>query len=191
MSRPPASHPSASALRMRRLRERQASGVQSSAAPWRWLSKLQFQELAGQAYLVATREAARARLHPPGDADKLFLADLDRVLHALLYGAAVDAGNVDPQAICRPCSPDDLAHCRQAVQAVQAEGWRPQYPLWLASEDGCARERRGRDREAATSPPAPGGMGAAAPMATSGGVPDRPPQAGGLLGGQKGGGRGT
>lgn len=118
--------------------------AQQVAVPWRWLSKAQFEQLAGQAYLVATAEVVRACREDDWldqDAlDGLFSECLEDALQALLMNAARVAGNVDPERVARPYAPDGVAMVLRQLAELQAEGWDPRQDLTAVQLDAASED---------------------------------------------------
>lgn len=102
-------------------RERRKLGLQPLVKPWDWLSVPEVQELAKEAYLIASHELCDQEEWPSEPAGS-FAEELAQAF-ALLVAAAAQKRAIR-------CAPANAEHYAQRMRESLPAAWRPQYPLY-------------------------------------------------------------
>lgn len=102
-------------------RERRKQGLQPVKKPWDWITVAQVQELAKEAYLMASHDLSDAQ-EWPSEPDAAFVQELASVFEILLSAMA--------QKRSIRCAPASAEHYAQMMRSALPATWRPQYPLY-------------------------------------------------------------
>lgn len=105
-------------------RDRRQAGLVPAALPWPWLTQVDVQRLAAEAYRIATHDCSDVQ--DSNCRPQAFARCLQEVFDTLVADAASAAGVPD--------MPGDASHYACCMRADLPADWKPRYPVFISAQ---------------------------------------------------------